>query len=640
MKHLNLSVKISLGFFSILFLTLVVGLSGFVSLKNVVAETDFFSSLESIEGEFEGARQQSLQYLLSNHKEGRETQAEAEKTVLKHLAASRAATDAILGRKKLEAPVVSLLTRINDQVTAFGKAFSAFKQEENQKIEAAATLMDVFASIQEQVQFMENIKAASSLVKADCEGYFDRQSQKQWETLVAHQKAFWKEMEMWGEQARSNDYLKKLYEPIKADVDKIQVILDRYQASVKAQATIMEEMAKAQVEAAKAIAGLRKLAYARMEKVKKVSDTVMIVSVAAAMGVGILFILVIISSVVKPVKAVARGLAEIATGDGDLTQRLAVNSRDEVGQLAENFNQFIEQIQNLIRAVAGNAGSLDSASEHLTQTASALSGNARGTSERADAVAAASEELSTAMGSVAAAMEQASTKADRVSQATGEMTGTINEIAKNTSQAREMSQNAVADTHSASEEIQILSGAASEIGKVVESIADISEQVNLLALNATIEAARAGEAGRGFNVVANEIKDLAAQTAVASSDIQVKVQAIQASTRSAIGKIGHIEEVVGSVNDIVAAIAAAIEEQSISTAQIAENVSQVSGGIQEVTGSIAQSNAALGDITKEIATVNQASDDISRDSGTVNDAAADLSESAGKLNTLVGKFKV
>ena len=120
--------------------------------------------------------------------------------------------------------------------------------------------------------------------------------------------------------------------------------------------------------------------------------------------------------------------------------------------------------------------------------------------------------------------------------------------------------------------------AAREIGNVVETITEISSQVDLLALNATIEAARAGDAGKGFAVVAGEIKELARQTAEASGEIKKRVEGIQTNTAGTVNEINDVSEVVNEINAIVATIASAVEEQSATTREIVSNVSQASVG--------------------------------------------------------------
>jgi methyl-accepting chemotaxis protein len=185
-----------------------------------------------------------------------------------------------------------------------------------------------------------------------------------------------------------------------------------------------------------------------------------------------------------------------------------------------------------------------------------------------------------------------------------------------------------------------LGHAAMQIGKVVETITEISEQVNLLALNATIEAARAGDAGKGFAVVANEIKELAKQTAAASGEIKQQIQGIQTSTQGTVTEIGSIAKVVGEVNELVTTIAAAVEEQSVTTKDIAGNVARASEGVGEVNTTIAEGSNAANSIAADIADVTQAADEMTNASSQVNASSGALLDLAEKLNVMVKQFRV
>jgi len=341
-----------------------------------------------------------------------------------------------------------------------------------------------------------------------------------------------------------------------------------------------------------------------------------------------------------PIKHAGEMLKDIAQGEGDLTKRLKVETKDEVGEMADWFNKFIDTIQKIIKDVAQNANQVREASGELSIISKQMTSGAEQTSEKANVVAAAGEEMSSNMSSVAAATEEAATNVNMVATAAEQMIATINEIAQNSEKASNITGEAVVQTQSASNKVDELGSAANEIGKVVETITEISEQVNLLALNATIEAARAGEAGKGFAVVANEIKDLAKQTAEATQEIKGKIGAIQDSTGATVTEIGQILKVINDVNDIVSNIATAVEEQSVTTKEIAENVVQASQGIQEVNENVAQSSVVAGDIAKDIENVNQASGEMSNSSNQVNMSAEALARLSETLNEMVGKFKV
>ena len=361
---------------------------------------------------------------------------------------------------------------------------------------------------------------------------------------------------------------------------------------------------------------------------------------AAVIAIATVLIFFVTATVVKPINRVVAGLQDAAEGDGDLTKRITINSTDEVGELARWFNTFIEKIQRIIAEVAQNAQNLTHSSKALAGIAGHLSDSASQTSGKAMTVSAASEEMSTTISSAAGIMEETASNLNIVASGAEEMTATINEIAGNTEKGRQIAEEAVGQTNHATTQIQDLGNAAVQIGKVVETITEISEQVNLLALNATIEAARAGEAGKGFAVVANEIKELAKQTATASGEIKQQIEGIQNSTQGTVTEINSIATVVGQVNELVTTIAAAVEEQSVTTRDIAGNVARASEGVSEVSTTIGEGSAAANAIAADIADVTQAADEMTNASSQVNASSNELSELAEKLNTMVNQFKV
>ncbi len=344
--------------------------------------------------------------------------------------------------------------------------------------------------------------------------------------------------------------------------------------------------------------------------------------------------------ITRPLNNAVAGLKDIAQGEGDLTMRLEVNSKDEVGEMAQWFNTFIEKLQGIIKQIAGNSESVGSSATHLSTISETLLTNADDTSNRATNVATSSEEMSANLNNVAAAMEESSTNANMVATAAEEMSSTINEIAENAERARDVSTQAVDQANNASEKMSALGDAADKIGKVTETITEISEQTNLLALNATIEAARAGEAGKGFAVVANEIKELAKQTAEATQNIKVLIDDVQTTTESTGTEINQISEVISGVNSIVGTIATAVEEQTAATKEIAVNIAQASQGIQEVNENVNQSSTVATDISQDITQVSSAALEISESSSGVKNSSQDLLKRSTELNQIIGSFKV
>jgi methyl-accepting chemotaxis protein len=235
-----------------------------------------------------------------------------------------------------------------------------------------------------------------------------------------------------------------------------------------------------------------------------------------------------------------------SSGDGS-----SVGVYHDMETMTANLKQMFTDINGGVETLTTAATELSAISEQMTQGVQVAS-------DKSNTVSAASEEMTANMSTVAAAMEQSATNTNMVATASEEMSSTIGEIAQNAEKARGISDEAAHKASSASENMNQLGNAANAIGKVIETITDISEQVNLLALNATIEAARAGEAGKGFAVVANEIKELAKQTAAATGDIKEKIQGIQGTTATTVDQISEINQVINDVNSVVTNIATSV----------------------------------------------------------------------------------
>jgi len=356
--------------------------------------------------------------------------------------------------------------------------------------------------------------------------------------------------------------------------------------------------------------------------------------------VAIILALMLARSINKSINDVVAGLKDAAEGEGDLTKRLTVKSKDEIGSLAKWFNTFVQKLHGIIMDLAGNSEKLHTSSSELFAISKKMSDGADKMSAKSGTVAAAAEEMSSNLSSVAAAAEQSSANINMVSSAAEEMNSTINEIAQNTGKTRISSNQAVDRTKKASENIDQLRKSAQKIGKVVETITEISEQTNLLALNATIEAARSGEAGKGFAVVAGEIKTLARQTAEATMEIKQRIETIQESTNHTVSEIGEISHAIRIVNEMIDTVAASVEEQSATTKEIASNVIQAAQGIQDMTENVSQTSAVASEIAKEIAEVNQAASEMSANSTQVNASAGGLSQLSEKLKKNIDQFKI
>lgn len=342
-----------------------------------------------------------------------------------------------------------------------------------------------------------------------------------------------------------------------------------------------------------------------------------------------------ISSTLKQSVDLAESLA-----DGDLTKRLNLQQKDELGLLATALNTMAVKLNSMMGNMNSEVLGLASTSGELNTISQSMSENSGNVSDRARSVAAATEQLSGNMSSVAAASEEASTNVNIVATASEEVTNSIAEVDAKTREARSITEDAVQLANSSSVKVDALGAAANQISKVTEVITEISDQTNLLALNATIEAARAGEAGKGFAVVANEIKELAKQTAAATGEIRTSIEAMQGSTDETVSEIRQITEVIGRVDEIVAGITVSVAEQTATTNEIAENIQQAAMGIGEVNENVAQSSSASVEIAQDITDMSDLAGDLSGTGNSVKESANDLATVADTLKSMVTQFKI
>jgi methyl-accepting chemotaxis protein len=297
---------------------------------------------------------------------------------------------------------------------------------------------------------------------------------------------------------------------------------------------------------------------------------------------------------------------------GDLTRRVEVTSRDEVGIMGTALNGTLSQLHDAVRSITGTATRLATSSEELTTVSERLVHDADQAATQAEVVSGAADEIS--VGAQAAA------------SGTEEMSASIQEIARSAAQAGQVANTGVEVAHGTTATIARLGQASTEISEVASLITSIAEQTNLLALNATIEAARAGEAGKGFAVVAGEVKELAKQTANATEEIGAKILAIQSSAHEVVEAIGKITTIINQVSDSQTSIATAVEQQSTTTGEMGRSGAQAALHTTQIAHSAVQ--------------VAQAAKASSDGAVETQKAAQSLAGMAEELQALVGHFQI
>ncbi|RKX84127.1 MAG: methyl-accepting chemotaxis protein [Spirochaetes bacterium] len=424
-----------------------------------------------------------------------------------------------------------------------------------------------------------------------------------------------------------------LWKPFKSNMDKLVSGIEGA-GELK---YIIDNNVKLLVEMNKAVVLMQIASEGRVNLLKNI----MIIIIVLSFIVTFFILIFIVRNISRPLKEAVDYTKKIASRDLTAQIDSKYSSRkDEIGMLIRALIEMKISLKEMMLLMNKDVDSLSDASSELLTISGYMATGATMTTEKAGTVAAASEELNANSASVADGMEQSSANLNGVATATEEMTATIGEIAKNTESARVVTEKAVAQTEQVTKIMDILGGSANEIGKVTETITSISDQTNLLALNATIEAARAGTAGKGFAVVANEIKELAKQTASATEDIRSKIDGIQTSTKNSIIDIKKITEIVQNVNDYITTIAAAVEEQSVTTKDISDNMGQTSMSVHDASERTIQNSTVSQEIAKEIAEVSLSAEQMSDSSRKVADSAKNLSKLSESIKQMVDTYRL
>lgn len=349
-------------------------------------------------------------------------------------------------------------------------------------------------------------------------------------------------------------------------------------------------------------------------------------------------ILLLLKKMIAPLTKMGTVLTDISAGN--LTKRFEIKSNDEIGIMATQFNRFLDILHKSIADIVDYAKTLASSAKQLSDTSRQISLNSEKTASQSVTATSETSLASSNINNISSSAEQMSSSANTVAAAMEQMQASLTEVAKNCQKELQIADEASKHASTNKETMDHLGTAAKSIGKVIEIINDIADQINLLALNATIEAASAGSAGKGFAVVANEVKELAKQTAHATHDIEVHIAEMQNNTESAIKAIDLVAGIIDEVNSISHTIVSAVEEQNFTVNEISKNVNDVSLVTREVAKNVTESANGLNEVTRIMSEVNGLATDTHHGVELVKTSANELSDLSNQLKSLLNKFTI
>ncbi|MDF2408536.1 HAMP domain-containing protein [Aeromonas sp. 2HA2] len=362
--------------------------------------------------------------------------------------------------------------------------------------------------------------------------------------------------------------------------------------------------------------------YAELDKARL---HIVLVSLAIAAGMGLLGML-LAGSVSRPLNELARLFRELGSGDGDLTQRLKVEGHDELTQVATGFNNFVAKIHGSIEQVASNSRQLAATANEVASKAQLTQHNCTAQRDRTVQVATAIHEMGATVGEIAG---NASLAADVARQANEQADAGAVVVA----QARHGIVGLSSEIEQVAGVIESLANQTDSIGSILDTIRSISEQTNLLALNAAIEAARAGEQGRGFAVVADEVRNLASRSAASTAEIQGMINRLQEQSARAVSAMAQ-----GRSQSLE--VVAQADEANAALGHITAHITQISDMNIQVATATEEQSSVVGEINRNVEDINQLTMETADIAHQLTESSRSLQQLSGELDKLVGNFRL
>ncbi|SDS28196.1 methyl-accepting chemotaxis protein [Pseudomonas granadensis] len=633
--NISVNMKLGLGFGLVLALTCVLALTGWTSLGGLIDRSNWMSDITQLNSGLTKLRVVRLQYMLTN---GDETAAQNVQTTLDGFAAQQQALiskfkspENVKLLKQQAATIAEYQTSLNKMRNAYRTGNSA----RDSMSASAATAYELIESISQRVQQMElseqrfeqfqaitAAKEAFILARYEVRGY----------TATSNAETEQKAVGQIDAALASLKPLNSYFASTQQDaLRQLETALVNYRSSLMAFKNANSEAVQARKEMTDqgtTIVSLSEQLYQiqldRRDVESAQARTFQLISTLLALLVGVIAAVIITRQITRPLQETLAVVERIASGD--LTQNVTVTRRDELGVLQQGIARMGVTLRDLISGIRDGVTQIASAAEELSAVTEQTSAGVNSQKVETDQVA-------TAMHEMTATVQEVARNAEEASQAAAAADGEAREGDKVVNEAIAQIERLATEVVRSTEAMSVLQQESDKIGSVMDVIKAVAEQTNLLALNAAIEAARAGEAGRGFAVVADEVRGLAQRTQKSTEEIEGLVAGLQNGTQ-------QVSAVMNNSRALTDSSVALTRKAGASLENITRTVSNIQSMNQQIAAAAEQQSAVAEEISRSIINVRDVSEQTAAASDETAASSVELARLGGQLQQMVSHFRV
>ncbi|XXE27207.1 methyl-accepting chemotaxis protein [Pseudomonas sp. R4-83] len=633
--NISVNMKLGLGFGLVLALTCVLALTGWTSLGGLIDRSNWMSDITQLNSGLTKLRVVRLQYMLTN---GDETAAQNVQTTLDGFAAQQQALiskfkspENVKLLKQQAATIAEYQTSLNKMRNAYRTGNSA----RDSMSASAASAYDLIESISQRVQQMElseqrfeQFQAVTAAKEAFILARYEVRGYTATSNAETEQKAVGQIDAALASLKPLNSYFASTQQDA---LRQLETALVNYRSSLMAFKNATSEAVQARKEMTDqgtTIVSLSEQLYQiqldRRDVESAQARTFQLISTLLALLVGVIAAVIITRQITRPLQETLAVVERIASGD--LTQNVTVTRRDELGVLQQGIARMGVTLRDLISGIRDGVTQIASAAEELSAVTEQTSAGVNSQKVETDQVA-------TAMHEMTATVQEVARNAEEASQAAAAADGEAREGDKVVNEAIAQIERLATEVVRSTEAMSVLQQESDKIGSVMDVIKAVAEQTNLLALNAAIEAARAGEAGRGFAVVADEVRGLAQRTQKSTEEIEGLVAGLQNGTQ-------QVSAVMNNSRALTDSSVALTRKAGASLENITRTVSNIQSMNQQIAAAAEQQSAVAEEISRSIINVRDVSEQTAAASDETAASSVELARLGGQLQQMVSHFRV